>query len=1444
MAEEDVDIDIDIDIDIDGDEPTPPLPLPQPQPRQSQATTQSSSHSIVTQASRKVDSSSPHARDPTRRASTPHSESSHAARTGMDVIENDNNVTENDFEIPDWVTQDYQAQARYETADMDEKSRRMIESMLAEEEYYAGRTSTGLSSESGRYQPTLSSTATNSDRPPIGTAGWPKSTSKASSSKSKSHDSKKRKNSDEYSGQTKRSISEDSRLNAKLSSADLPSHNTRWTPEEDERLREGIRRHGYGNWKAVASVVGTRNPLQVKNHARHLAVSDKIPHDISTNTSDGEGLDRYRSSAANSAEEDTDGSRDWRRRQPRSKKVKRIDASGGAESGSGYDSFSRNGRRARSVTSESGNDDFTTGSEFGATSGYDTDNDDDRSVSRSGSVGLGTPSPGLRPLYSSSPMPFALSARPRTRSSGIDDDDDIDIDINSTDEEPAARLRLAKNLPPFAPSIKSRSISPFSNSSTRSRMSSELDSDSDRDLDDMDEEEETLESGHVHKRSIGSSPALSDTLGSSSDLYVNTNFNTSSSSINSTGTGGSFKPSLKDVHYHQQQQHLQKGGVSARHFSMDKVTNSPKERRTVSFGAVHVAELQPDLNSYDEISSEDGGLDAPVIVKDVAMAPSPLSNPTYRPTSSIASSSGNTSPNLLGGQNTPTARPSISPTNNRPPFSEFQAKRHDGISPQSQESEEDDYEEGTLGTGIKRSPHTVMGTLTSRKVPRSRTKGTATPTIHSVSFHNQPTVIPLQGSASPTYVGPSLTVLGKPPVVNLRVLDKSIITDEEKQVHSEFFCNKASKTPERYQRIRNTILQAWEKSPTTYLTKTSVRSGLKDCGDVNAIGRVHSWLESIGAINVGMTASSPGASLARPRNGGNNSSKRRGHSEERGWSSSSSSSAPKHRLRSNDSADVDMESVRTNPTIRRRRVRNEQGEWVDEKELEGRVIEHNVNTNSGSSYASKTSNNLDDDLRLLDDGAFFEKHGITKEEMEEEFEQERLAAQNAKYFAASEIVPLNTRVPKNKRAQHLLRETRGFHEYEFDDGGQDGVDSGGYDPFRLVPLCKYNQHNLAPFRVKVSSDAMLIMDFHSHLAETEVIGLLGGLYDEDERILFILGVFPCRSISTGLQCEMDPESDVEARSFFSSKGFVVVGWYHSHPTFEPNPSIRDIENQSEHQAMFRRHELGVEPFVGVIVSPFDPRNLSFLSKFQFLSVSEQFDDRLNCRLPFGYDREITRTNELSLSLFQQVSDLVRYYRSYEHRVDLSKPLRRGETITRLDKLIRSLSHHIFVDENATNAFLSKVRELVIRGFNLDMEPRSSAVASSSSSRLPQQQQLQHGQQQLQHGQLLATSSMATSRSSSTNGNHTGNPQHVSETSAISSAAPLERSLSEGNGPGSTPFKGPFTTTMIEIETEMASSSSLSSSPTSSLSSSSGPSTVPANHTIVELEDASLDIVDP
>ncbi|PNF26239.1 hypothetical protein B7P43_G02679 [Cryptotermes secundus] len=95
------------------------------------------------------------------------------------------------------------------------------------------------------------------------------------------------------------------------------------------------------------------------------------------------------------------------------------------------------------------------------------------------------------------------------------------------------------------------------------------------------------------------------------------------------------------------------------------------------------------------------------------------------------------------------------------------------------------------------------------------------------------------------------SIFSLPPPTEDIMLDAKTITEEEKIIHAEFFEGRSAKTPKRYLKIRNHILECWRHSRPTYVTKTSVRTGLKNCGDVNCIGRIHAYLEQIGAINFG-----------------------------------------------------------------------------------------------------------------------------------------------------------------------------------------------------------------------------------------------------------------------------------------------------------------------------------------------------------------------------------------------------------------------------------------------------------------------------------------------------------------------------------------------------------------------------------------------------------------
>eukprot|EP00842_Homolaphlyctis_polyrhiza_P003889 jgi/Hompol1/4500/HPOL_001788-RA len=467
--------------------------------------------------------------------------------------------------------------------------------------------------------------------------------------------------------------------------------------------------------------------------------------------------------------------------------------------------------------------------------------------------------------------------------------------------------------------------------------------------------------------------------------------------------------------------------------------------------------------------------------------------------------------------------------------------------------------------------------------------------------------------------------------------DFTIIRDQIKPFEMEF-CpewflgvytgKRANKTPDRYMKIRNHILDLWAQMQPAAVSKSRIRPGLKGEGDVNAISRVHSFLESVGAINAharrrGDKSSSGGGSDSRSKKASTTSFVQATTPSSSSYTVLEGSVAP---MRYAD-----------DPSKRRRRVRTANGDWV--WELEGTTLVH----------------------------------------VDESEEQERkLLKKNAKYFADEELEKYN--VKRRKTVQRAETDVM-----------------GKYDPFKLIPLRKFENEHVGMFHVKVHSNALVIMDFHSHLAHTEIIGLLGGKFDPVAMELSISHVFPCNSLSTGVQCEMDPVSEMEAREWFRNQDLDVVGWYHSHPTFEPNPSIRDIENQT----LFRRAD-GTEPFVGVIVSPFDRRTPVLISRFQFITVSQEWNSAAEYRIPYACVKSIIPSPTLPPELFVQISSL--------------QFVTRFTTTTRLEKLMNSLESHVILGVTQAQAklFLDRVRDVIERGFSLNLRSDSAANTSGVS----------------------------------------------------------------------------------------------------------------------------------
>ncbi|XP_059840303.1 histone H2A deubiquitinase MYSM1 [Hypanus sabinus] len=434
------------------------------------------------------------------------------------------------------------------------------------------------------------------------------------------------------------------------------------------------------------------------------------------------------------------------------------------------------------------------------------------------------------------------------------------------------------------------------------------------------------------------------------------------------------------------------------------------------------------------------------------------------------------------------------------------------------------------------------------------------------------------------------------------VLDRNMITEDEKQAIPEFFEGRASKTPERFLKIRNYILDQWDKCKPKYLNKTSVRPGLKNCGDVNCIGRIHTYLELIGAINFGCEQ----AVYNRPR----------------------PADRTRNREEGKDSVQTyvlaqRLQSMRT----RKRRVRDSWGNWCDAKDLEGQTFEH-----------------------------------LTAEELAKRHKE------------------VLNRPPKPARALRHSKST--------------------LDPFQLIPCLCFNEDKLEPFQVKVAAEALLVMDMHAHVSMAEVIGLLGGRYSSGKKILEIFVAEPCNSLSTGLQCEMDPVSQTQASEALAGRGYSIVGWYHSHPAFDPNPSLRDIDTQAKYQNYFSR---GGTQFVGMIISPYNICNSLPYSQVTCLIVSEELSADGSFRLPYKCELKQLSEEPLWVRLIDKARWIMEKYKLSLSSVPMLRMFHRHSNLTCLQKLLESMRKTLENQWNTavTEEFLAQIEDLFLSGYTVD-----------------------------------------------------------------------------------------------------------------------------------------------
>ena len=270
-----------------------------------------------------------------------------------------------------------------------------------------------------------------------------------------------------------------------------------------------------------------------------------------------------------------------------------------------------------------------------------------------------------------------------------------------------------------------------------------------------------------------------------------------------------------------------------------------------------------------------------------------------------------------------------------------------------------------------------------------------------------------------------------------------------------------------------------------------------------------------------------------------------------------------------------------------------------------------------------------------------------------------------------------------------------------------------------------------PFRVVVRPSAQLVMDTHAHLCTNEVIGYLGGAWDAASRTVTVAKAFPGRGLASGSDVEMDPLAEVELKAQVESEGMRVVGWYHSHPVFEPTPSGVDVDNQLNYQNLFaadaERDDAGpardgaaatkptrVSPFVGFIVGPYDLRLPTRVSKMTCF-VAERRAGRGGVAEDAPFEVRYETTDDAPddacveamcavVAANADVAGRVRINELWRHFTNIANNKPDGGPCTKLAKLRASLAARLpdTVDEAREEQMLDAVAKHIQTAWHVDL----------------------------------------------------------------------------------------------------------------------------------------------
>ncbi|XP_055386110.1 MPN domain-containing protein CG4751 [Condylostylus longicornis] len=230
-----------------------------------------------------------------------------------------------------------------------------------------------------------------------------------------------------------------------------------------------------------------------------------------------------------------------------------------------------------------------------------------------------------------------------------------------------------------------------------------------------------------------------------------------------------------------------------------------------------------------------------------------------------------------------------------------------------------------------------------------------------------------------------------------------------------------------------------------------------------------------------------------------------------------------------------------------------------------------------------------------------------------------------------------------------------------------------HDANMLIETVTFPSINkMQPFLVNISTNALLLADFHCHLTFQEVCGYFGGTWDVNNHTLVISKAYPCKN--TKYDREKAPDVEKLIQKEIMKDQLIVCGWYHSHPKFQSQPTLRDCDSQLDYQIKMRGpSEVTYTPCIGYIFSPYFDENEDYQSNITAFWVIPPPENRqiMEYGRPMSMQYEIQADNEITRNTREEMSNLVIYYKKFRNDfIDFSLLYKEGMTF--IEKLKNAL----------------------------------------------------------------------------------------------------------------------------------------------------------------------------